>query len=523
MLREVQTKNGTVRGLPAADPRITSFKGIPFAMPPVGKNRWKAPQPCESWTGVKECFQFGPLSVQDRPGLGTDVYCKEWHVDSKVEISEDNLYLNVWTPAKSADEKLPVLVWFFGGGFQWGYTSEMEFDGERLARRGIVVVSVNYRLNVFGFLAHPEISKEAPEAPGNFGLLDQHAGLKWVHENISAFGGDPSKVTISGQSAGGGSVLHQITTKKNEGLVHGAVIMSGLIADPYLKEKIRIGYPMPLSVAEQWGVEFFEFMGVKNLEEARALDTDFVFNKYNQFVSNHPRMFTILDGQFSVEPPAEALLTGNCLDIPLISGNTEDEFPNYIAAADEADLAEKAENLFGSDAKQFLSFPQSKVTYGKATNSMFGPIVNENHNRYAQLSGIELTVKKVFEARNASGTKNKFYYYRFMPDIPGPDNPGTFHSVDLWFFFETLAKCWRPFVGRHYDLSRQMCNYWANFIKTGNPNGNDIDGSPLPEWEAYTKENHAEMSFKPEGAVPTVEEDQDFKAFLKNHMFSDIK
>lgn len=520
MLREVETKYGKVRGLPAADPRITSFKGIPFAAPPVGKNRWREPQPCEKWDGVRNCFEFGPLSVQDRPGLGTDVYCKEWHVDSGVEISEDNLYLNVWTPAKKADEKLPVLVWFFGGGFQWGYPSEMEFDGERLARRGIIVVSVNYRLNVFGFLAHPEITKEAPEAPGNFGLLDQHAGLKWVHENISAFGGDPSNVTVAGQSAGGGSVLHQITSKKNEGLIHKAVVMSGLIADPYLKAKIGIGYPMTLELAENWGAEFFDFMGVKTLEEARALDTEFVFNKYNEFVGNHPRMFTILDGKFSDEPPAEALMSGRCLDIPIISGNTEDEFLNYIAAADEAGLKEKAKELFGTDAEKFLAFPDAKVVAGKAYNSMFGPIVDESHNRYAELSGIELTVKKVFEARKKVGSKNNFYYYRFMPDIPGPDNPGTFHSIDLWFWFETLAKCWRPMVGRHYDLSRQMCNYWANFIKTGNPNGKDCDGSDLPEWKPWTAEGLDEMNFKSEGSVPGVEQKHEYKDFLRKHMFN---
>ena len=518
MLREVETKYGKVRGRPAADPRRTSFKGIPFAAPPVGKNRWRAPQPCKPWEGVRDCYKFGPLSVQDRPGLGTDVYCKEWHVDSEVEISEDNLYLNIWTPAKKADEKLPVLVWIFGGGFQWGYTSEMEFDGERLARRGIIVVAVNYRLNVFGFLAHPEITKEAPDAPGNFGLLDQHAGLKWVHENISAFGGDPDNVTVAGQSAGGGSVLHQITAKQNKGLIHKAVVMSGLIADPFMKEKIGIGYPMPLKIAEDWGVDFFKFMGVSTLDEARGLSTEFVFQKYNEYVSNHMRMFTILDGKFSDMPPVEALMNGDCLDVPIISGNTEDEFLNYIAAADETGLAEEAKKLYGEDADEFLSFPQSKIITGKAQNSMFGRPVDETHNKYTELSGIELTVKKVFEARKAGGSKNNFYYYRFAPDIPGPDNPGTFHSVDLWFWFETLAKCWRPMVGRHYDLSRQMCNYWANFIKTGNPNGKDVDGTDMPEWKPYEAATKCEMTFKSEGAVPTVEESQEYKNFLRNHM-----
>ncbi|MCQ2582771.1 MAG: carboxylesterase family protein [Treponema sp.] len=519
MLREVTTKYGTVKGLPSADPRITSFKAIPFAQPPVGKNRWRAPQPCEKWEGVKECYTFAPISVQNRPGLGTDVYCKEWHVDSAVEISEDNLYLNIWTPAKKADEKLPVLVWYFGGGFQWGYTSEMEFDGERLARRGIIVVAVNYRLNVFGFLAHPEITKEAPDAPGNFGLLDQHAGLKWVYENIAAFGGDPEKITIAGQSAGGGSVMHQITSEKNKGLIKGAVIMSGMISSPYAKG--GIGSPMTLAEAEKWGEEFFAFMGVKNLEEARKLDADFILSKYDEFVTTHPRMFTIEDGQFCKGAPTDKLLDGSCLDIPIISGNTTDEFLHFIPAKDEKDLAVKAEEIYGKDAKQFLSFPQSKISTGPAPAFPYGPFgapVEGDLQKYCELSGIELTVKKAFEARKASGSKNNFYYYCFDPDIPGPDNPGTFHSVDLWFWFETLAKCWRPFVGRHYDLSRMMCNYWVNFIKTGNPNGNDADGKPMPEWKPYDADGTFGMTFTADGPVLQKESEHEFKDFLRKHM-----
>ncbi|MBR6216137.1 MAG: carboxylesterase family protein [Spirochaetaceae bacterium] len=519
MLREVQTKYGKVRGLPAADPRITSFKGIPFAAPPVGKNRWRAPQPCEKWEGVKDCYKFAPISVQNTPGLGTDVYCKEWHVDPQIDMGEDNLYLNIWTPAKKADEKLPVLVWYFGGSFQWGYTAEMEFDGERLARRGIVVVSVNYRLNVFGFLAHPEITKEAPEEPTNFGLLDQRAGLKWVYENISAFGGDPEKITIAGQSAGAGSVMHQITTEKNKGLIKGAVVFSGMISSPFGKG--GIGCPMKLDEAEKWGVEFFKFLGAKSLDEARAIEPFKILAKYDEFVVTHPRMFTVQDGKFCTAAPTEMLLQGKCLDIPIIAGNTADEFLNFIPAADDAELEKVAAQIYGADAEKFLSFPQSKIKTGKSPEFPFGPFgphIIGDKQKYAEISGIELTVKKVFEARKALGSKNSFYYYRFNPDIPGPDNPGTFHSVDLWFFFETLAKCWRPFVGRHYDLARQMCNYWVNFIKSGNPNGNDSDGTPLPEWKPYEAATRCEMEFTANGSVLKKEEDSAYKDFLKAHM-----
>ena len=159
MLRQVKTENGWIRGIEAADPRITAFKGIPFAAPPTGRNRWRAPQPCENWAGVRDCSRFAPISMQWIPGLGDDIYCREWHVDPEIPMGEDCLYLNVWTNAKKANEKLPVLVWFFGGGLQCGYPAEMEFDGERIARRGIVVVTVNYRVGALGFLTHPEITK----------------------------------------------------------------------------------------------------------------------------------------------------------------------------------------------------------------------------------------------------------------------------------------------------------------------------------------------------------------------------
>ena len=158
MLKAVKTENGLVRGIPAADPRVISFKGIPFAAPPTGDLRWRAPQPAADWDGVRDCLEFAPISMQSIPGLDeTNIYTREWNVDPSIPMNEDCLYLNVWTPAVSTEDKLPVYVWYFGGGLQWGNPAEMEFDGERLARRGIVVVTVNYRLNVFGFLTHPQL------------------------------------------------------------------------------------------------------------------------------------------------------------------------------------------------------------------------------------------------------------------------------------------------------------------------------------------------------------------------------
>ena len=495
MIRTAQTENGMVRGLPAADPRITSFKGIPFAAPPVGENRWRAPQPCKDWEGVLNAYEFGPISIQDTPALGTDIYCREWHVDAEIPMSEDCLYLNVWTSAKSADEKQPVLVWFFGGGFQWGYTAEMEFDGERLARRGVVVVAVNYRLGALGFMAHPELTKAQPDAPANFGSLDQQAGLNWVVRNIAAFGGYPENITISGQSAGGASTLSQMTCEANFGLIKRAVILSGIIKGPYADDPFIT--PVTLPQAEKLGEEFLKFLGVETLEQARALDALYIRDKYAEFAKDHSRMTLIVDGKFCVDAPYRLYMQNKHARIPVMAGNTGDEFFVTIPAACEEELQKKAKEIFGEDAEKFLSFAQAK---------------EKNDLGYASVSGVEGGIKAVF-LKNEEYGNTQNYYYRFAPDIPGWDNPGTFHSVDLWFFFETLAKCWRPFVGRHYDLSRMMCNYWANFIKTGNPNGKDADGSDMPYWEPYTRDERNEMIFTSEGPV-SKKEDSEFMQFI---------
>lgn len=504
MLRVVNIENGSVRGLPAADPRVTAFKGIPFAAPPVGENRWRAPQPCADWKGLRNATEFAPISVQDTPGLGTDIYCREWNVDSKIPMSEDCLYLNVWTNARNETDKLPVLVWFFGGALQWGYTAEMEFDGERIARRGIVVVSVNYRLAALGFLAHPEITAQQPDAPGNFGNLDQQAGLRWVARNIAAFGGDPRNVTVAGQSAGGFSVMSQIACTDNFGLFNKAVVMSGMFRSPYGKDPLFT--PRSLSEAEDAGVDFFTFMGVRSLSEARALDAFFIREKYAEYVNDHPRFLTITDGKFCTVNPLKSFLECRGLRVPVMSGNTEDEFIGVISGADEKDLEQRARTIFGEKTPLFLRFPEAHAR------------INEG---YAPVSIIENVVKAAFQASQVSGKPKPCYYYRFRPEIPGPDHPGSFHSVDLWFFFETLAKCTRPFRGKHYDLARQMCNYWTNFIRTGDPNGKDDDGSDMPHWSLFTGEERAEMIFCDEGPVPAVE-DSAFNRFLTDHLIDEI-
>ena len=505
MLRQVKTENGWVRGIEAADPRITAFKGIPFAAPPVGKNRWRAPQPCENWEGVRECYRFAPISMQWIPGLGDDIYCREWHVDPEIAMGEDNLYLNIWTNAKKADEKKPVLVWFFGGGLQCGYPAEMEFDGERIARRGIVVVTVNYRVGALGFLTHPQITKEQPDAPANFGNLDQQAGLRWVQRNIAAFGGDPEKVTIAGQSAGGGSVMSQLACPDNKGLFRNTVVMSAMIFDPYLRREV--GRPEKLADAEKKGEDFFAYLGVKTLEEAREIDAVTLQRSYEQYMTSHAPFFTVQDDLFCIGDPIALYRAGKCMDVTMMAGNTSTEFLNVIDAQDEAGLESEAKRIFGDKAGEFLAIPESREKI-----EGFG---------YAPVSGIECTVKGVLADVAKSGKKG--YCYCFDPDIPGWDNPGTFHSSDLWFWFETLAKCWRPFVGRHYDLARQMCDYFCNFIKTGDPNGKDLNGEELPKWEGWLEETPCSMVFTADGAKPVTEALPPLKAFMKDRIIDRMK
>lgn len=478
MLRVVKVENGLVQGLPAADPRITSFKGVPFAAPPIGENRWRAPQPAKDWEGVLKAYEFAPISMQVRQEIDeNNIYTREWAVEPDIAMDEDCLYLNVWTPANRTDEKLPVFVWYFGGGLQVGHTAEMEFDGERIARRGIVVVTINYRLNVFGFLCHPEITAEAPEAPANFGNLDQQAATRWVKRNIAAFGGDPDHITIGGQSAGGWSVMCQLTSPQNEGLFQRAIVQSGIFTELYP------GAPMPLfsknlEEAEQEGVKFFEYLGVSSLAEARQLDPVYLRDKAVEY-----RRFwgIVADQKFSIGNPFELFLQNKRWMVPMMFGHTSSEFFSVPNVDTLDDFRKMTVDMFGDDADTFLTLCDTKE----------GEV--EKARKKASVSGIEFAIR--IAAQADAGTHPPLYYYNFNAEIPGWDHPGTFHSVDLWFFFETLAKCWRPFVGKHYDLARQMCNYWANFIRSGDPNGKDTTGEELPQWDPYTPEAPYGMLF----------------------------
>lgn len=420
MLTRKMVETGMLLGIPAADTRITAFRGVPFAAPPTGDLRWKAPQPVKPWDGVLEAFQFAPISMQRIPGLSeTDIYTREWNVDPEIPMSEDCLYLNVWTPAKSIDEKLPVFVWYFGGGLQVGNTVEMEFNGERIARRGIVVVTVNYRVNVFGFLAHPELTVEDTAFPTNFGNLDQKFGTEWVKRNIMAFGGNPDNITIGGQSAGGGSVLTQLASPLTEGLFQKAIVESGIMLGAYVDR--FASNRLDLASAEKKGEEFFRFLGVSTLTETRELDAGYVRDKSIEFKGYWG---TVVDGNYVAENHMKLILSNNRHKVPLLMGNTSDEFKSKSEIVSFDDFEKMAREKFGTRSDEFLRICIADSLEKTVANAVFSPI--------------ELAIRTVFKRTAEMKDAPDNYYYVFDADIPGWDHPGTFHSVDLWFFSKRL-------------------------------------------------------------------------------------
>ena len=461
MIKSTRIKSGKIRGTAAADPRIIVYKGIPYARAPIGEYRWKKPQECPIWEGVKDCIEFAPICMQSIPGLNKEnIYTREWNVDSKIPMSEDSLYLNVWTPAINKEEKLPVYVWFHGGAYQWGNTAEMEFDGERIARRGVVVVTVSYRLNVFGFLVHPDM----PSTDWNLGNLDQQFAIKWTKENICAFGGDANNIVIGGQSAGGGSVLSQLSCPENKDYIQGAIIESGIWANPFKSD-----FAISLEEAKQQSLDFFDFLGVKSLDEARKLPADYIRDRNDAFGKFWG---TVVDGNFCKGTLYEQIEKAEFLDVPLLMGWTDNEFFAELCGGNKSQIKEEIKRIFKEETKKYYEFFSPKDTM-------------EEMVKRSRFPSIEVACRLLYDALKEQGYKANIYFYEFKGEIPGEDQPGAFHSVDLWFFFETLAKCWRPFVGKHYDLARKMCNQWAYFIKNKNPNGKDLDGSRMSLWNPF--------------------------------------
>jgi len=486
----VKTANGTIEGTLSQRSGIRIFRGIPFAAPPVGDLRWKPPQPVVNWEGVRRADQFGPRAMQLR--LFGDMGFRS------SGMSEDCLYLNVWTPARSDKERLPVLVYFYGGGNMAGDGSEPRYDGESMARQGIVALTVNYRLNVFGFLAHSELTQESPHhASGNYGYLDQTAALRWVQRNIAAFGGDPDRVTIAGESAGSISVCAQMVSPLAKDLFAGAIGESGALIHPTLP-------PAPLAEAEQAGLAFAVSAGVTSLAELRAIPASQLLTVTDR--PDFPLSTATIDGYFLPKLPVELFAAGEQAHVPLLAGwNSEEMNYQMLMGADQStpeNFAEVVRTLYGDHADEVLRlYPASDE--------------EEALQSATDLAGdtfIAYSTWKWCDLHSKTGGKPVYRYLYAHPrppmnpemgDVaPGlaggvvdasdasneaaivlPPARGAVHSAEIEYVMGNLATnkvyAWTP---DDYRVSEIMQTYFASFIKTGDPHG-----PGLPAWPAANR------------------------------------
>jgi para-nitrobenzyl esterase len=448
---------------------VRVFKGIPFAAPPVGEGRWKAPAPVTPWTAAKQAVAFGPRCPQGR--IFNDMIFRD-------EMSEDCLYLNVWTPAAKAGEKLPVMFWIHGGGFQAGSASEPRQDGEQLARKGVVVVSANHRLGVFGFLAHAELTKESGRnASGNYGLLDQVAALQWVHDNIAAFGGDPGRVTIFGESAGSFAVSALVVSPLSKGLIHRAIGESGAFF-------ALGGGPLrtqPRTAAEELGAKFASGLGAADLAALRARTTDEVLQAALKGAWFSP----IIDGEVLPKTAAEIYAAGEHNKVPLLAGWNADEIRASVTLAPvkptAASFAEQTRKRFGAAAEPILK-AYAATTDAEAIEAA-AALANDTFIGYATWKWIQVHGA-------AGGPVYRFSFDRKIPVAPDTKvngvaatsaDIGARHAGEIEYVFGTLdsiANVTWPKEDR--TLSDRMMSYWANFARAGNPNGKG-----LPKWPAY--------------------------------------
>lgn len=464
-----KTANGIVVGVNDGDLRV--FKGIPFAQPPVGKLRWREPQPVRNWRGTRDAKQFGPRCMQ-RPIYSDMVFRSNG-------VSEDCLYLNVWTPAKSADERLPVLVYFYGGGFRAGDGSELRYDGASMARKGIVAITVNYRLDVFGTFAHPELTKESPHnASGNYTLLDQNAALKWVKQNVAAFGGDPDRITIAGESAGSLSVSAHMASPLSRDLFAGAIGESGAMI-----ESVRGS--IPLAEGERMGTQFAESLGAKSLAALRALPAERLLEASAD--PKAPAFNIIVDGYFFEKPPGDVFAAGEQAKVPLLAGSNSEEAP-YQALLEGA--APTVENYNAAIKRHYGEHAELVAQmYPAASEEQ----VKQSGTELASDRFLSYSTWKWVELHSLSSGQPVFYYYYARPrpklraDPNAPIPPGAVHSAEIEYAMGNLATnevfAW---TDNDYKVSRLMQEYFANFIKTGNPNGEG-----LLNWPAY----HSEATF----------------------------
>jgi para-nitrobenzyl esterase len=466
----VAVTGGTIEGV--EQDGIFSYKGIPFAAPPVGDLRWKSPRPLIPWEGVKKADQFAPGPMQDTT-LGV-LY------DPQQKISEDCLYLNVWTGARKTDEKRPVMVWIYGGGFGVGTTSAPVYDGTNLAKKGAVIVSVAYRVGPMGFLAHPELSAESGHGSGAYGIQDMIAGLRWAKENIAKFGGHPSNVTIFGESSGGTSVCMLVASPMAKGLFQRAISESGakLVSPPRMDAMPE--FVVDLKQAEEQGKAYLEKLGANTIAAARALSAE----EIQKDTKGMGRFWPAGDGVTLPENMNEAFRTGSFNNTPILLGSNSNEGGRYVTQPVTSEAVEKmVRSQYASGAEGILkAYPHATDEEAtQAAKDMIRDILFAWPTREWA----------ILQTRNG---KNKAYVYYFDhrdSGFPG----GATHLAELPYVFGNLdapipIKSNKPAGPEDKRLSETMSSYWVNFAKTGNPNGEG-----LPKWPAFDQKESQVMYF----------------------------
>ena len=465
----VKTRDGLVSGAAGTDKSILVFKGIPFAAPPAGDLRWRAPQPAAQWQGVRKAEKFSASCMQNIADER-----KPWTYEfmTHTEVSEDCLYLNVWTAAKSASEKRPVFVYIHGGGFSEGSGAVPVYDGEGLAKKGLVVVTINYRLGILGFFVHPELSKESPNGvSGNYALLDMIAALRWIQAGIANFGGDPSRVTIAGQSAGAMAVHDLIASPLAKGLFHRAIIESG--GSTIGRAGINMG-STTLKDAEAAGVRFAEAKGGKSIAGLRAMSWQQLVQPAAASGGGRPTGAPIVDGHILPLSANDAVFQGKHNDVPVLTGMNAGELGGLVAAPGAMTLERfrsQATQRYGAGAEKFLAlYP--------ASNDAEAAAAQTDANRDQALVSMYLWAR----ARSKT-SKTKVFQYLFDHPLPGPDAAryGAFHSGELPYVLNTLYTCPRPITDVDRKIAGTLSSYWANFAASGDPNSKG-----LPMWPAYS-------------------------------------
>ena len=463
--------SGTIKGTVADG--LSIFKGIPFAAPPVGELRWKSPISIRPWNDVKQTTEFGNSCMQDLDMARS--------MGDTSEISEDCLFLNVWSPAKRASDRLPVLVWIYGGGFTGGMTSLPMYDGANLAKKGIVVVSIAYRVGAFGFLAHSELSKESGRGSGNYGLEYIVFGLKWVKGNIEQFGGDPSKVTIFGHSAGGMAVSMLAVAPTADGLFRGVIAMSGASMAPLRTNSHgEAGMRVPLlPVAEADGVSFLKKLGATDIAAARSMSAEDIQKAVaGSSVSFRP----VADGHIITDDQYLLYEAGRFNDTPILIGSTSDEMATFGGARKIAttDFARQVSADYGSEAADILAaYPHANDEDSTLSSRL---IARDNTFGWNTWTWARM--------QSQHGKGNVFIYYFDHHEPASPDGAG--HGTDVPFAFHTLTgRDGAQPDAADVALSDLISSYWVNFAKTGDPNASD-----LPEWPVYSDVSQLGMVFR---------------------------